>query len=332
MGNVATPDTSSDRTAAAAAGGPRLVLLLPAIDRLRGGLQAAPELAWVLARADAETCDPGSEPQLLRHFDVVPKRVPVAALTRKLDADDAMLGSWLRADPAWLRADMTSGRMMACGDMQLSAADADALLRPLRPLFGDEGFPISAPVPQRWYLSMPREAQLPPLSTPDEALGSDLQEHMPAGDAGRRWRRLLSESQVILHNHPLNQQRAAEGKPPVNSLWFWGWGVLPDKVAPRCSATFSDDEVVAGLCHFGGAASQPLKALLDVPTVSDALVDLRRLNDVAQLQSQWLPWALQQLDTGAVSNLEFDFADGRRFIYRRAHRWRFWRRASGLGT
>jgi hypothetical protein len=309
---------------------PSLVLLLPPIDRLRGGLQAAPELAKILARADSHAVEHGTESQLLRHFEVLPKRVPVAALTRALDADDATLGSWLRADPAWLRVDMASGRMMACGDLQLSAEDADALLRPLRPLFGDEGFPISAPVPHRWYLSMPRETQLPPLSSPDEALGSDLHAHLPAGDAGRRWLRLLSEAQVILHNHPLNVQRSAEGKPPVNSLWFWGWGVLPDQVQLIRAAAYSDDEVVAGLCHAGRTVVQPLKALLDVASVPDALVDLRRLNDVAQLQAPWLPWALQQLDAGAAASLEFDFADGRRFVYRRPHRWRFWRRAAAL--
>ena len=76
----------------------------------------------------------GRDAQLLRHIDVLPRRIAVAPITRALDADDAAFGGWLRADPAWLRADMSSGRMMACGDMGLDQAEADALIKPLRPL------------------------------------------------------------------------------------------------------------------------------------------------------------------------------------------------------
>ena len=74
-------------------------------------------------------------------------------------------------------------------------------------------------------------AKLPAFAAPDEALGDDLFD-APARQApeGRRWRALLSEAQVVLHNHPLNAQRVAAGLAPVNSLWFWGAGALPDHV------------------------------------------------------------------------------------------------------
>src|SRR3546814_7983843 len=52
----------------------------------------------------------------------------------------------------------------------------------------------------------------------DALVGTD-----PADDANaRRWRSLLSEAQVVLHNHPWNARREQSGLPPVNSLWFWG--------------------------------------------------------------------------------------------------------------
>jgi hypothetical protein len=303
-----------------------LVLLLPALERLRGGFAAVPELARILARADRQpAADGGREAQLLRHFTLLPKRLPVAPITRALDADDARLGGWLRADPAWLRADLASGRMMACGELGLSVAEVDSLLKPLKPIFGDEGFPISAPVPQRWYLAMPAEMQLPPLACPDDVLGDDLHPHLPQGDAGRRWRRLLSESQILLHNHPLNAERIAAGKPPVNSLWFWGGGVLPDHVQVGATV-YSDDSLAAGLCKLAGSACLPLKSLADGDPDGAALVDLRELRDVGQLQSPWLPWALDMLGRSRLSSIDFDFADGMRFVYRARHRWRVWRR------
>jgi hypothetical protein len=36
--------------------------------------------------------------------------------------------------------------------------------------------------------------------------------------------------QVILHQHPVNAERRARGLPPVNSLWLWGGGPLPQRV------------------------------------------------------------------------------------------------------
>lgn len=304
----------------------RLTLLLPALARLRGGLSAAPELARLLARADsAPAGTAGRDAQLLRHVDLLPRRLAIAPVTRALDADDAAFGGWLRADPAWLRADMSSGRMMACGDLGLSQAEADALIKPLRPLFGDEGFPISAPVPHRWYLALPKESRLPPMSVPEDALGDDLNRHIPAGDDGRRWRRLLNESQVLLHNHPLNAERVAAGKPPVNSVWFWGGGVLPDRVLID-RPVYSDDIALQGLSRLAGSGCEPLPTLLDQPPDGGAIIDLRTLRDVAQLESPWLPWALQQLQSGRIDALQFDFADGAGWTYRTKHRWRFWRR------
>ncbi len=303
-----------------------LTLLLPDPVRLRGGIAAAPALARLLGRADCVADRPGGESQLLRHIDLLPRRLPVAAITRTLDAEDAMHGAWLRADPVHLRADMVSGRLLAHGPaLQLGADEAQALLKPLKPLFGDEGFPISAPVPDRWYLSLPTGTELPEFSTPEQALGDDLHAHLPAGDCGRRWRRLLSEAQVLLHNHPLNAARAAAGKPTINSVWFWGGGALPDRLL-LAGNVWSDDPLLQGSAKLAGRDASTLAHLVDGQPGAGDLVDLRSLRDVAQLDAPWLPWAIEQLARPQIGSICFDFADGRQFVYRPSHRWRFWRR------
>jgi 2,3-bisphosphoglycerate-independent phosphoglycerate mutase len=38
---------------------------------------------------------------------------------------------------------------------------------------------------------------------------------------------MMEKSFAILNHHPLNLQRAAEGKNKANSLWFWGAGTKP---------------------------------------------------------------------------------------------------------
>lgn len=304
----------------------RATLLLPTVARF-GVQRVGDATARALGRADCGAAQAdGRRAQLLRHFQLIPRHWPVAALTRQHDAGDAGDALWLRADPAFVRPDINGARLLACGGMlQLSAADSAALLPALRPLFGDAGLAFDAPTPARWYLRLPRQAALPDFSAPDDALGSDLFEHLAQGDEGRRWRALLSEAQVLLHNHPWNAQRAAAGKLPVNSLWFWGAGVLPDHVHSTRSAVCSDDETANALAHAAGiAASMPARFALP-PGQGDAVFDLPGVRDLAQLDRDWLQPACAAVAAGALARLSLDFADGRQCALTRGQRWRFWR-------
>lgn len=310
----------------------RATFLLPARERF-GGQRLAPDVALALGRGDRATLDTPDageavarrRAQLRRHFRLLPDHWPLAALTRRVDAQDAEGACWLRADPAHLRAGINGATLLAVGEMlQLSGDDADALLRPLRPLFGDAGFPIDAPAPGHWYLRLPVEAKLPAFSEPGEALGADAFEHLPEGEAGRRWRSLLSEAQVLLHHHPVNAMRIAQGLLPVNSLWFWGGGMLPDHVAAAHAAIHSDDEVVRALSgDTAAAAALPTRY---VTPGNDALFDLRHARDLRTLQTLWLQPALLDLRTERLKDLRLDFQDGQTIALSRSQRWRFWRR------
>lgn len=303
-------------------------LLLPE----RAGLSEQslpPELAQWLARADRVTVE-GS--QLRRMFDVLPRGWPVAAATRQCEAGDAAHAAWLRADPVFVQPDMNGARLMAYGQaLSLTAEDAEALLPALKPLFGDTGFPIDAPTPSHWYLRLPLGAKLPTFTSPDEALGADFFDHLPAGDDGRRWRALLSEAQVVLHNHPHNARRIARGLPPINSLWFWGAGQLPDHV--RCDFTelSSDDEAVQAFATLAGVSPSPLPACWsagEAGSGSDGhrAFDLRHARDLASLQAEWFAPVVAEIRAGRLGSAILDFADGVRYTLDARQRWRSWRR------
>jgi len=301
---------------------PSATLLLPPRGRF-GGQRLTAKVARALGRADRGTA---SGPHGARVFDILPRGWPVAAVTRQRDAADAAISAWLRADPAYVRPDINGARLLAYGDaLALTPEEVAELLRPLRPLFGDTGFTIDAPTPSRWYLRLPRESRLPVFNGPDEALGADLFEHLPEGPEGRRWRTLLSEAQVILHNHPINERRAAAGKPPVNSLWFWGASVLPDHVATPHSAIFSDDEAIQAFATMAKAAAMPLPTRYGAAG-GERLFDLRHERDLARLQSDWIEPMLRDLRSSQLSHVALDFADDTRFVLRGGQRWRFWRR------
>ncbi|MEO6154374.1 MAG: phosphoglycerate mutase [Thermomonas sp.] len=304
----------------------KLTLLLPDGERF-AGIALPASLAKALGRADQVTGQAGDQAQLARHFRLVPNRWSDAALTRATDAgvDDARSAAWLRADPAYIRPDINGARLLATGaGLSISVQDVDAFLPALRPLFGDAGFLLDAPHPSRWYVRLSRESRLPEFAPPSDVLGEDVFDHTPDGPEARRWRTLLSETQVMLHNHPRNEERARAGLVQVNSLWFWGGGVLPDSVASDVLTVFSDDPVLHGLAGVCTFTAMPFAEFTGFESLVDAaLLDLRAVRDPKVLLERWL----QPAHVFAMQDkVDFDFADGRMFRMQPGQRWRLWRK------
>lgn len=304
----------------------RLTLLLPEGERL-ASVTLPVSLAKVLGRADQARGEAGEQAQLARHFRLLPDRWSQAALTRVVDAglDDARTSAWLRADPAHIRPDINGARLLATGAaLSITTQDVEAFLPALRPLFGDSGFLFDAPHPSRWYLRLPRESRLPEFAAPADALGEDVFDHTPDGLEARRWRSLLSEAQVVLHNHPHNAARAEAGLVSVNSLWFWGGGVLPDGATSDCLTVVSDDSVLHGLAGVGTFKAMPFADFSSFDAITDdTLIDLRAVRDQKVLLERWLQPAFVAAMRGQVN---FDLADGRMFQLQPSQRWRFWRK------
>ncbi len=312
-----------------------VTFFLPALPRCRAihGMHAGVLERWIARGDAASAAAAGTEAAWRSVFDWHAAGWPVAALTRQADVGDAAGAHWLRADPAHVRADMTTARMLACGALGLTSDETAAITRDLKPLFGDAGFLFEASTPERWYLRAMPGSELPDGGDPDEVLGDDLKLHLPAGPAGKRWRMLFNEAQVILHNHPANAARARRGAVTVNSLWFWGGGALPARVRGACAEVFAGDPAVCVLASIAGArvsapdASAFARALAK-PAADDLLVDLGAVRDAA-LETQWLAPADAALRRRRLERVDLVFASGERIGVRPGHRWRFWRRVAG---
>jgi hypothetical protein len=280
-------------------------------------------VARALGQADA-SIGPGGGAAL---FDILPRGWPAAAVTRQVDRGDAAGAQWVRADPAYVRPDINGARLLAIGEaLGLDDASAEAFLAPLRPVFGDFGLPIEATTPSRWHLRVEPGAPLPRFADPDQALGADLFDHLPAGDVGRRWRALLSDAQVTLHQHPLNAERAARGLAPINSVWFWGAGTLPDHVRTAYPRIASDDEVVAAFAALAGVRHAPLPSRWPGAGEGDVAFDVRGIRRLDAACADWIGPALADVRRGALASLRLAFDDGAHFAVRRSQSMRFWRR------
>lgn len=289
-----------------------MIVLLPERRRFAGqplSAEAGRRLGRGERLSDGES---GERAQLMRHFDILPRDWPMAAITRDADAGDGGEGAWLRADPVHVSADASGARLQAWGTLDLEPEESAEFVAALRPMFGEAGMPLSAPVPEHWYLALPRGTPVPEFVDPATALGDDLLKMLPAGMEGRRWRALFNEAQVQLHHHPRNAARVAKGLLPVNGLWFWGAGALPDAVHGAALTVLSEDPEVRALARLAEAHPGRHRAA--------SLLDLRRQRD-------WKKVEAVMAETGREGiELELDFADGARWRLGRGQGWRFWRR------
>ncbi len=285
---------------------------------------AAGPLRKLLLRADrlADGAS-GFLPGLREFFPHSGWPLAAGALTRQFISHDAGDALWLAADPAWARPDISGIRLMACGHLQLDMAQAQALAAPLLPLFAELGMQLEISTPQHWHVRLPAETVLPEFSAPEQAMGEDLAQHMPQGQVGKRWRLLLNEVQVALHQHPLNAMRQARGLPPVNTLWLWGGGQLPQSAPSTWRGVISGDVLLGAVAQRAGVEPQPRTQANITRAAGGWLVDLQDLS-ASEIETQWWP-VLESL--GARQSLAWHFASGERWLQRPWHRWRVWRRA-----
>jgi hypothetical protein len=281
----------------------------------------------------------GLDAALCRVFGIVPEAaLPVAALTWLADCGTPVPAALLRADPVHLRADQRYLRLFDAHSVPLRADEADRLVATINEYHVSSGWQLYAPDPQRWYLVLP---QAPAIQThaPQRAAGADIDPFLPAGIDGIRWHAIMNELQMLLHDHPVNEARAARGEPAINSLWFWGNGILPERITAPAAAISADHPVARGLALHAGILCKPLPGnfaqWLDSGTtlvVLDALEWPQCYRDMdgwldrfEQLEQDWLRPAALAMQGGRLSTLTIECCNGNRFGSGRWQRHAFWK-------
>jgi hypothetical protein len=299
-----------------------LTLLLPELRRIDLP-NTSPLARWISRGDELSEARAGRDVALRECFEFLGTAFPYAALSRSLESNDARDALWLYADPAYVIADAVTVRMLACGALGLTEEETHELTKPLKLLFGDAGFPLETSASGHWYLRCPSGSRLPSFAPPSQVLGDNLARHLPSGENERQWRHLLNEAQVILHNHPINERRAREGKAPANSLWFWGAGSLPEWVRTTFSHVVSRSDDAVALAKLANVSTDVSLDNANIKSTDNVLFDAAELS--AELRETALSKIDEALRAKKLSRVEIKSEDGSRYRYEHSHRWRFWR-------
>ncbi len=164
----------------------------------------------------------------------------------------------LHADPVHLHPEGGSLWLLAPELLDPQPEEARALAQAFNQHFSHQGFRLETPHPRRWYLVLDQAPRI--RTTPlHEAWHRPIDALLPRGEEALFWHRLLNEVQMLFHPSPVNQRRERAGQPPINSIWLWGGGQLPDAPAEvPYERIYGDAVLVRGLARWAGVPWNPL--------------------------------------------------------------------------
>jgi hypothetical protein len=252
----------------------------------------------------------------------------LTALANDLAHDPAAEGDWLHADPVHLVAGLNHLSLVELGgEMQLTLDHRAHLEVAIREHVQGCGWQLHGLPDGRWLIQVPRRLQLDSV-TPSAAAANELEHAMPQGTDAAALRRLMTELQMLLHEHPVNRQRAQQGLPAANSIWLWGNGrATPGpQLLPRA---FGADAYLSGIYRLHAASVQPAPAssaaLLAESSGCIRAVVVLDAQPASRFEQQWLVPLVQALRAGRLGRLDLVLDSWHLSIDRRGLL-RFWRR------
>jgi len=237
---------------------------------------------------------------------------PVAPYTLLADGGAPERHFWMRADPVHLRVGRDSLGLADSATFEVSRAESEALVETLNHHFG--GTMLFYPMrPARWYVRLEKAPDM--QTTPAAAArGAAIDKKLPSGPDAMRFHALMNEAQMPLHEHPVNAEREARGEPALNSVWFWGGGVIAAAKDRPFSTVVGDDPLARGLALAAGIPVRALpkdagSMLADLGEEGVALVVLDAPREAqlrerrAALERDWFGPLLAALKSGRIGML-----------------------------
>ncbi len=313
-----------------------------------------PGLSALLSRSHLLHRPPQSLEATLTDSFAHAEGAPYAAFRRlgesaQSGADDAC---WLCCDPVHLRFHQNLLILADSSSFGISLEEAQTLVTELNKHLADAGS-FHVATAERWYLQLADTASVedfdvPPLSA---VAGRSIDRLLPETTRAKELRKLLNEAQMILHAHPVNQQRENEGRPTINSLWLWGAGTLPQRREIGFDGVWSTNPLALGLARAAGVPTHPVPVdaatLLEhaaqdtshLIVLEDLLGPVQYENGtdyrkaLSALEERWFAPLRTALASGAIRQLRIEASTAYAALAwksRRIDQWKLWRRPQAL--
>lgn len=158
----------------------------------------------------------------------------------------------------------------------LSQRHFDALSASFQPLLQE--YRLIPNQHSSWILlsERPFEISTTPLT---KMANQPMSEDMPRGPQQVMWQKVLTELQMCLHQHEVNQQRMEQGQLPINSVWFWGEGRMDLSAPCPYSLIVTDDENLHQYAKDKGIEVESIDATFRWQDYPSLLIALQRVDE-----------------------------------------------------
>lgn len=243
--------------------------------------RALPHEYWLLGQRFGQETPHGNSGHL-----------PLATHLAKAKGITLEAGFWFILQPFHLHVARDHLVLTDPRQLKISEDESHILFDTAQSLFAEVGKTLLYADAGLWLLHADDWHELQTAS-PDAACGHNVDIWMAQGERARDWRRLQNEVQMHWHNHAINDERAARGQKPINSVWLWGGAATEDVDTRRF-------DVIHTSSNAGSAATNGLLASLQAHQASgvDALLasttarPLLLLDDLTEtiLAEDWAEW------------------------------------------
>ena len=186
---------------------------------------------------------------------------------------------WIHADPVNLQADMDRAILSDSQQLHIRPDEAGQLVAELNAHFAEDGIELLMADENNWFIRL--DACDLETTALHNSVGRNINQLLPGGEAAASWRRLLNESQMLMHISEVNQRREQQGQASINSLWLWGEGVLPQTGDTDITRVYANDAVATGIAKLNkvrhSTLSDPLELAQAMQQQGHVLASLNQL-------------------------------------------------------
>ena len=261
------------------------------------------------------------ESLLCSHFDVAPalnRDLPSASLMLSAEGGEPRSDNWAVVAPVRLHVDRDRLLLIPLPLEEIECPDVDRLREAFNQHFSDDGVELITDFPRNWYLRLQQPRQLTTSSLAQVA-GRTIDPFLPGGADARWLRRLLNESQMLLHSLDI---------PGFNSLWIWGVGELPQVVSCPFGELSGDNLLLRGLQNnaVSGCRGRDRMMVKEAPLQAVASGDQQHWLQAMEDLDATVEELMQELSSGGMRKIILQDGSGNSFHFRALMRFRLWRR------
>lgn len=255
---------------------------------------------------------------------------------------------YMHADPVHLQADMDRAVLSSALDLNINNSESIALCEMLNKHFYQDKLIFLAISNDQWIVESENKINLETTSL-IEATGRNINYLLPEGEDSSFWKKNLTEAQMLMYTHDVNDTRESFGSLSINSLWFHGSGEIDlqtiSSETNKLTAICSNDDVMAGTAKLIGCSSMKISETVSEYTAyllsSNKHVNVLHLSDLqhllnytdvrlwhSQLDLTLQQWIYPLIKFANKNNMKVTLypCDGYKYEFSRYDNLKFWRR------